>query len=42
MEYITYVYNTVQQQVRDGNSVYGDVSINSTKVTDNNPEYYQE
>ena len=35
-------YYTVQRQVREGNSVYGDVSINSAKVTDNNPYYYQE
>ena len=45
--YITFnihIYHIIYTyiQVRDGNSVYGDVSINSAKVSDNNPYYYQE
>ena len=36
------MYICIIKQVRDRNSAYGDVTVHSAKITDNNPDYYYE
>ena len=35
-------YSNIIIQVRDRNSAYGDVTVHSAKITDNNPGYYED